>query len=137
MAITLIRSGKTITIRDDELDGITSGDPETTYTVRQIEPERMREIRKRNTKFVATRQGREEKVDADALLDDIVDEVLVAWTGILDNGQPAELTRDHKLLLDYPRKMALIGVAGTNEIQRQAEKEQSFRGPQKVVSSLG
>jgi len=137
MALTLLSGGKQITVRDDELDGVQNGDPETTYTVRQIDQARMREIRRRHTKPIFTRQGREDKVDTDAVMDDILDETLIAWTGVLDGGEPAQLSRENKLLLDFARKVALIGLAGSNEVQRQAEKERSFRRPQGMVSGLG
>lgn len=137
MALSLLNGGKQLTVRDDELEGVQNGDPETTYTLRQIEQSRLREVRRRHTKPVFTRQGREDKVDTDAVMDDILDEVLIAWTGVLDNGEPAQLTRENKLLLDFGRKVALIGLAGSNEVQKQAEKEQSFRRPAGVVSGLG
>lgn len=137
MALTLLSGGKQITVRDDELEGVQNGDPETTYTVRQIDQSRMREIRRRHTKPIFTRQGREDKVDTDAVMDDILDETLIAWTGVLDGGEPAQVTRENKLLLDFGRKVALIGLAGSNEVQRQAEKERSFRRPQGMVSGLG
>ncbi len=128
MAISLLSSGKQITVKDNELEGVQNGDADTSYTVRQVDPERVRALRIRHTKPVFSRGGvREDKVDHDAFVDDMLDEILIGWSGVLDGGTDAACTREHKLMLDFPRKMALISLAGSNEVQKQAAKESSFR----------
>lgn len=123
MSVSLL-SGKTrITVADDKL-GVEGGDPGTSYTIRQILPDESKAIAKRHT----VHRANGERVDQVALIEDLLDVALVGWSGVLIDGQPAECTREHKLLLDGPRRMALLGVAGLNQTAAEV-RDASFRPP--------
>lgn len=130
MAVQLLDDEKRIEIADSALEGVTGGDPETTYVVRQIPPAVNREIAKRHTKPTVNRATgqREQIADHTAILDDMLDYALVSWSGIQLKGVDAPCTRDNKLLLDHTRKVALIGLAGLNEVKAH-DKADSFRSP--------
>src|SRR5262245_46155790 len=121
MPVQLLDEDKPLTVKDSDLPDITDGDDGTTYTVRQITPEKSKEIRKKHTTHPINRRTgvREELVDADAVLDDTIDHILTGWSGIVHKGKPVDCTREMKLLLDYPRKTALVIVAGGNQVDRE------------------
>jgi hypothetical protein len=130
MAISLLDDSARLQVKDSDLDEVSGGDPGTVYTVRQIPPQINRELAKKHTERpINKRTGqRESVVDNVSLLDDLVDYALVDWSGILLKGEKAPCTRENKLLLDYQRKVALIGIAGLNQIAAEVRAE-SFRQP--------
>lgn len=128
MALHLLDDEQRITITDDKLDGITGGDADTTYTVRQIPPSVSRTVAKRHATGPFNRQTGQRDLDADKLTDDLLDYALVAWSGIQHQGKSVPCEREYKLLLDYPRKAALIVLAGSNQVNRE-QQTQSFRSP--------
>ncbi len=130
MPVQLLDPDKQITVKDSELEDVSDGDPETTYTVRQIPPEVNRDITKRSTSHPPNRRtgSRETVVDHFAVFDDLLDYALIAWSGILDRGEPAPCERAYKMRLDVARKAALLSRAGVNEVVA-LQKAHSFRGP--------
>lgn len=127
MALQLLSKDTRIEVADADLDGVTDGDPETVYVLRQLTPAESREISRRHTTNpINQRTGRrEEQVDLNAVAEDLLDAALVDWRGIVANGVPAECSRENKLLLDAVRRTALLQVAGLN---RSAEvRAASFR----------
>lgn len=127
MALKLLREEEQVTVKDsDLLDG---GDSETTYTLRKLTPSQQRKFVKANT-----RDGnykRAEQVNWNAVRDDQVDYILVAWTGVVDprTGKAAECSRANKIDgLDEVRKSALVDKAGLAEVQAIEEsRDASFR----------
>lgn len=130
MALELLDDATRIDVKDSELDDIKDGDPDTVYVVRQISPDVRKEIVKRHTSTPINRQTgqRDRVVDNDAYFDDLLDYALVDWRGILLNGEPVPCVRGHKMRLDMPRKLALLGVAGLNRTAP-ADRDRSFRSP--------
>lgn len=123
MAIELNREDAEITVCDKDLSGVADGDPDVSYTIRKLTQPIHRKILKQHTSHEFVRGvGRQEKFDAQAITDDLLDYVLVGWSGVLLKGEPAPCTRDWKLNgLDVDRKRALIDKAGMNEIARVPE----------------
>lgn len=130
MALQLLDSEARIDVPDSELNDVQDGDPGTVYTIRQIAPQMNRQIAKTHTTQPINRRtgARETVVDHVALVDDLLDYALVGWRGILLKGVDAPCSREHKLLLDMPRKLALLAVAGLNRTAPE-DRERSFRGP--------
>jgi hypothetical protein len=127
--LNLIDAGETITVKDSELEGVSGGDPEVTYTLRPITVEDHRALQKQFTKAGIDRRTHQktEEVDFAGLADATLDHVLIGWSGILSKGQPAECSRENKLKLDGIRRVALTGLAGMNQIARSPEvRAQSF-----------
>lgn len=133
MALNLLDEAARITVVDSELADVYGGDPDTTYTVRQIAPEKHKELREKHATMVLNKKThqREEKVDTDALVEDLFDYALVDWTGILHRGQPVPCERQYKLLLDFQRKAALVAIAGMNRVEE--VRAESFRYPPQVL----
>ena len=123
MGVQLLNADKRITVKDSDLPDVTGGDPDTTYTVRQLAPEESRAISRKHTTDL--RRGGE-KVNSMAIMDELIDRALVAWTGVLLDGEPAECTPANKLLLDGPRKLALLEIAGSNQMAKEEAKAASF-----------
>lgn len=130
MSVRLLDGDERITVQDDQIEGVTGGDPETTYTLRPIAPDVRRTFVSKHTKDVINgRTGARERVtDHDALVDDLFDHALESWTGILLKGEAAPCTRDNKLRLDFPRKQALLRIAGVNQ-SGPIDRGHSFRPP--------
>jgi hypothetical protein len=130
MAISLLNATARIQVKDSDLDDVAGGDPGTVYTVRQITPDINRALAEKNTIKVPNRKTHrmDSEVDNVALLDDLIDYAILDWTGILDNGEPAPCTRENKVLLDQPRKLALLSVSGLNRKAAEVRAE-SFRQP--------
>jgi hypothetical protein len=128
MAISLLNATARIHVKDSDLDKVDNGDETTTYTLRQITPAINRELHNKHTTKTPNKKTHqmEESTDSVALLDDMVDYAVVEWTGILDDGQPAPCTTENKRMLDTPRKIALLKVAGLNQIAAEVRAE-SFR----------
>lgn len=112
MAVQLLNDDDTFVVTDADL--IEDGDPKTVYTLRHLTTQKHRAFMKRHTR--GTRRTGEEKVNGDALTDDILKWVLVNWTGVVDRGQPVPCTDDYKLMLDSARKGLIIMKAGLSEI---------------------
>jgi hypothetical protein len=135
MAKQLTEAGAQFTVTDAQI--LQDGDKETVYTLRRLTREKHREIVKANTERVINKRThqREERTDWAAVTDDLIDYVLVAWSGVLYQGQPAPCDREHKMLLDAPTSDGLLERAGLNEITAGANpeaREASFRQPAKV-----
>lgn len=128
MALNLLDGDRRIEVRDCDLKDVEGGDPETVYSVRQIPPSVSREYAKRHSRPVINGKTgtREQLVDNNALVDELLDYALVDWRGILLQGQPAPCTKEHKQLLDYQRKVALLSLAGSNQVDVE-QRDQSFR----------
>lgn len=132
MAIEVLSDDTQIQVVDTELSGVSNGDPEVSYTVRKLDPETHRKIVKKHTRTEFVRGvGRVKETDTDALTDELLDYVLVAWVGVLLKGEPAPCTKDLKVRgLDWERKRALLEKAGANDIAREPERRaESFRPP--------
>jgi hypothetical protein len=119
----------TFTVSDADL--VDSGDTDTTFTLRHITTEQHQDIVDRHTKETWTKRHQKEKVyDHAAIQRELLDFVLVAWSGVVMLGThtPIPCEIEAKLLLDVNRKMAIIERAGGNEIVSPAEaKADSFR----------
>ncbi len=130
MPVQLIDADDRITVCDADIPGIADGDKDTTYTLRPIAVDDYREIVKANSVDVIDRRTHQKtkQTDWEKVNDDQIDFVLVAWTGIVVKGQPAECSRANKLKLDGVRRQALCDRAGINQIQRAPEvRAESFR----------
>jgi hypothetical protein len=117
-------------LKETDIPEVINADPEVSYTVRPLSTAKFRELQKKNTKPVVNKATRsmESDVNGEGLTDDLIDYVIVDWTGIVSKGQPAECSRANKLRLDGQVKSGLIGVAGLNRIQAApADTERSFR----------
>jgi len=134
MALQLLDGDRQITVKDSELADIDGGDPGTTYTVRQISPAMNRELSKKHTKYAINKHShtRETVIDNIELMDDLLDHALIGWTGIQHRGEPVPCVREFKLLLDYPRKAALLTLAGLNQVAPEG-RDESFRGAPSVL----
>jgi hypothetical protein len=130
MALQLLDGDTRITVKDSDLADVENGDEGTTYTVRQMPPNVTRDLSKRHTTNpINKRTGqREQVVDHMALMDDTLDYALVAWSGIQHQGKDVPCEREYKALLDVPRKVALLGLAGMNQTAPD-QKADSFRSP--------
>ncbi len=136
MALELLTADDRITVLDTDLDEVTDPDTEASYVLRPLSPEESRKIRKRHTTFVVnkTTHTKDPKVDDDAFADDLIDYVLVDWTGFVAQGQPLPCERVYKLRLDFVRKAALLRLAGGNRTARDPEQHaESFRQPAPVL----
>jgi hypothetical protein len=132
MALELLTDDQTFEICDTELENIQGkADPDVFYTLRPVPIALNRQTQKKHTKVTRPNGIREEVFDREAFLDDLLDYALVSWTGILLNGKPAECVRDLKIRgLDWPRKLALLAVAGINRAAEANEaRALSFRKP--------
>lgn len=124
MALELRDESATFPVTDDKL--ITGGDKDTSYTVRRLTLDKHREIRRRHTK--AANYRKPERIDEDAFQDDLFDYVLVGWSGVVANGEPVPCDWEHKRLIDVPRRIALLDLAGMNEIAAAEDaRGESFR----------
>lgn len=117
--IQLMREDDQFDVRDTDL-GVPNGDAETVYTLRPLTRDTVKEILGRHQRQQAnprTQQmetvfvtGGQEKSN-----EDMLDYVLVDWTGILCGGVPVPCEREHKLKLDALRMFALIDQAGLSQ----------------------
>ena len=102
------------------------GDSETKYEIRRLTLDKYREIAKSHTKRANYRKP--EYRDEEATQDDLFDYVLVNWSGVVIDGQPVPCEWEHKRLLDVPRRVALLDLAGMNEIAAEEDaRAESFR----------
>lgn len=130
MALKLQNDGEEITITDLELVG-EGGDPNTKYTIRKLTPQKQRQIVKEHTR--PGNHRRAESQDWDAIRDDQITYILVAWEGVFDGGKVAECSRENKLKLDAYRRGLLIDKAGLAEVVAAEDaRGESFRSDQGV-----
>ena len=145
MAVEVRRVGDVVEVSDADLDGVDGGDQETSYQLRTITADKIRELQapylkqrfnKRTHKLEDVPLSRE---DESSFAADILDYVILDWSGIVYQGQPLACIREHKVLLDMPRRTALLEVAGLNKAGAAAEvaREESFREPESVLHVLG
>ena len=130
MALELLTDDQTFEVCDTDLENIQGkADADVFYTIRPVPLALNRQTQKKHTKVTRPNGIREEVFDRDAFLDDLIDYALVSWRGILLNGKPAECSRDNKIRgLDFPRKLALLALAGINRTVEATEaKVHSFR----------
>lgn len=129
MALELKGESDTWTVTDAEV--IQGGDKETVYTIRRLTLDTHREITKKHTKPANYR--RPERRDDNAIQDDLFDYVLVGWKGVVAKGEPLPCVWEHKKLLDVARRIALLDLAGMNEIAAAEDaREDSFRAAEAV-----
>lgn len=127
MPVQLSHGDQRVTVTDAEI--VSGGDTDTTYTIRLITREARREIVRKHTP-ARFNNGRRDEMNSEAISEDLVDYVLVAWTGILFDGQPADCSRTNKLLLDQLRLSALLERAGLSQvIAAEVAQSESFRPP--------
>ena len=135
MALEVRKADDRIVVVDSDLPEILDGDPEATYTLRTLttakidelrRPYEKKEFNKRTHRAELVPLTRDEEL-AYAL--DCLDYALVDWTGVLYGGEPLACVREHKVLLDGPRKAAILAVAGMNKAgaQQEAAQQASFR----------
>lgn len=138
MALHLLDEGQRYEVSDEKLEDVQGGDPETVYVYRQIPPHVNRQLSKQHTTYPINRRTgqRETVVDHLSLLDDLLDYALIGWRGILHKGQSVPCEREYKVLLDYPRKTALLQLAGMNRTAPE-DREESFRPTADVLRVLG
>lgn len=139
MPVQLMDSDDRIVVKDSELQGITDGDPETTYTLRPIGVDDYRRLTKAHTKKVLNRRTHQsdDEVDFAGLTDAVLDYVLTDWSGILFKGQPVPCLQEYKQRLDGVRRAALAALAGMNQIHRVEEvRAESFHEPPAVLDVL-
>lgn len=137
MAIKLLDEDDTITVVDSEL-GLENGDDDTTYTVRVVTPQFIKQLRKAHTKKRPTGgQGMADVLDAEKFSEAMWDHVLMAWTGVVHQGQPIgpdDIVQTKygpvkaKTQLDGSRKVALMDRAGANQTVAEG-RDDSFRPP--------
>ena len=140
MPIALLDDDATLTVKDSDL-GVENGDDATTYTVRVVTPQYLKQLRKQFTKKMPTGgRGMEDVTDVEKFSEAIWDYVLVGWSGVLLKGEPIEPDTvvntkfgpmKAKTQLDTDRKTALWKLAGANEVV--ADPAPSFRGAQNVL----
>lgn len=112
------------TVKDSDL--IKGGDESTTYTVRRLTLDKHRKITKTHTKPATYKKP--EQRDENAIQDDLFDYVLVGWSGVVADGQPVPCNWEYKRLVDVARRIALLDIAGMNEIAAAEEaRGESFR----------
>jgi hypothetical protein len=134
--LELLTEDDRITVLDTDLDGVTDPDSEAAYVLRPLTPEQSRKLRKQHTTFVINKRThtKDPQVNDDAFADDLIDYVLVDWSGMVSKGQPLPCERAYKLRLDFVRKAALLGLAGGNRTERAQERRaESFRQPAPVL----
>jgi hypothetical protein len=134
MAVQLLDENTTREIKDSELP-IPDGDPETVYTIRDLTKKTYREVIKRNTKKVTSRQrGMVDETDFQKVADELLDHALVEWRGVTLNGSPVPCTWENKARLDSVRSSAILDAAGIGQVEEApAQKKASFREPASVA----
>ncbi len=136
MPVHLFDPDARLTVKDADLPGIQQGDPETVYTIRQLDTATHVELIKACTEdkgFDRSTHQRKKELNGPKLSDSLLDYVLVGWTGIVFKGQPVPCVLEHKVKLDALRKAAILEMAGLNTVESPAEVQAtSFRGPEVV-----
>ena len=142
MALMVRDEDEQVTICDADLDGVEDGDPDTWYTIRVVPPKKYQEIQQRHTKRVLNKftHRKEDVVDDEAFSADLLDHLLVSWTGIIykRSGEPVPCTRETKqYCLTGARVAALMRAASINETEAAAARAASFRRPPDVGDVVG
>ncbi len=106
---------ETFEVKDTDLD-VPNGDPDITYTLRQLTRPVIKELRAKYEKDIFnSRTHLKERIlpdgAAELVNEDYLDYALVAWTGVTAGGKPAPCDRDYKLQLDAARMLKLIETA--------------------------
>jgi hypothetical protein len=130
MALELKDDDEITTKTDEEL--VSGGDPGTTYGIRHLTLEKIRDIQKANTTKVPNRRThqRDDVINWEGVNDAMLDHALASWTGIVSKGKPLDCVLANKKKLDAIRRAAILEVAGMNEVQTAPEsREESFRAP--------
>ena len=124
MALELKGEDARITVTDADL--VKAGDASVTYTLRRLTIDKWREIARRHTKPATYRKP--EKRDEDEFQDDLFDYVLESWTNVVADGAALPCEWASKRLLDLGRRIAMLDIAGMNEISaREDARGESFR----------
>lgn len=133
MALRLLQEGTEHDVPEAELRGVEAPDPDVIYRLRKISPARNKAVIKAHTDD--RRRGGAQVVDQLAVIDDLVDYALTAWTGVVDGeGAPAPCTRENKLAgLDYTRKSGIVEFAMSMDRARTEDRAASFREPARMV----
>jgi hypothetical protein len=142
MALLVRDQDDLVTLRDCDLDGVEDGDEETTYTLRVVPPAVYTDIQKRHTKKVINRvtHRREDVVDQEAVTEDLIDYLLVSWTGVIykRDRSPVPCTRETKLAcITGPRMVGLLKAASINEVEAAESRASSFRATEPVGDVVG
>lgn len=134
MAVQLLDENTTREVKDSDLP-IPDGDPGTVYTIRDLTKAKYREVIKRHTKKVTSRQrGMVDETDFQKVADDLLDHALVEWQGVTLNGSPVPCTWENKARLDSVRSAAILDAAGIGQVEEApAQKKASFREPATVA----
>lgn len=131
MPLQLLSEDTIFEVKDSDLVGVSDPCEDVSYKVRQLPQPVAREIAKKHTKSRPNPQTHrmEERQDADGILDDAIDYILVDWAGVvMADGATAECSRTNKLSgLDATRKRALGEIAASNRSAGEGRAE-SFRG---------
>lgn len=128
MALRLMSETDTIEVADTEL-GVPNGDKDVRYTMRPLTRDVYKRVIKPHTSKKPNPRTRqmEDVVNAEAAQEDLIDTVLVGWTGIVYDGQPAPCDREMKLKLDPFRIGALLEKAGLSQVVEEGDQTASFR----------
>ena len=128
MALKLLSDDATITVRDADLADVPDGDPDVTYTIRPVTREVMKDIVKARTTRQVDPSSRRmvDVLDKAGSDEDALDYALVAWDGILFNGDPAPCDRAMKLKLDPFRVSAIMEIAIRTQ-RAEEDRAASFR----------
>lgn len=104
------------------------GQPLAVVTLRPMRREQVRRLQRKHTKKVPNGAGGlVEELDREAYLSDLVDQMIVEWTGLYtESGEELSCTRKAKLALGDERLTHMLGVATSNEV---VEEAASFRQP--------
>lgn len=125
--------GEVVTVTEAELPKVTDPDPDVTYTVRLMSDRRYRDIARRHTKKRPNHRGEMVEVtDHEALGREVLDTILVGWTGIVARTTDGELvavpcTIDTKVQLEPAVRGALLDFAFSNQRVEAQARAESFR----------
>lgn len=123
MARALLREESTVTVKEADLGLAIAPDAEASYVIRQLTVGKIRDINQRHTR---TRRGRE-VTDTDAVNRDLLDYVIVSWSGVTNGtGAPAPCDSAHKLLLPLDVQVGLLDRAQVG-LPTEADRQDSFR----------
>ena len=104
------------------------GEPLAVVTLRPMRREQVRRLQRKHTKKVPNGAGGlMEELDREAYLSDLVDLMIVDWTGLYtEAGEELSCTRKAKLALGDERLTHMLGIATSNEV---VDDQASFRQP--------
>lgn len=104
------------------------GQPLATVTLRPMRRDQVRRLQRKHTRKVSNGAGGlVEELDREAYLSDLVDLMIVDWTGLYtESGDELQCTRKAKLSLGDERLTHMLGIATSNEV---VDETASFRQP--------